>query len=638
MLDNKYTTKEKELVNLVSLAYDLHEDDLSWRNSACELFPRPYTYDNFSYETKRVDNGIVFGYRGYTDHSTNNVFTNIGMTIGQIENGKLKFEDAIMLQITNEDDYITSSLMEREDNNEYEGKLSYAFGWSKLDEKERIEMFVESMVYLGFIENDVRDVIAGKMTAREAYVKVAPDNKKNVQWVDVARNRYVFENNVAISGYFEAVKLDKIPFPFDGEVIIDCSKTNTSGIKYEAGTRKIRLINIYGNKDSIKYAKLRNITIDEVIDLSVLDATWTEFGHQRVKNLEYSIAKLSEMDLTLACDENGDKLKFDENGRYIKFSDDYECEEKPKTELKVLANVDCIEATMEALGEGASGVGLARTETEFTSTKMIKKFFPLFIDHYNDYDELLHDFQNEQEKLLTAIGSNLPGDDFKVRLFDYRFKDLIKSLELAGSTEEYSDEIKYLGEYEKELRGAEFLSRNDEILKAQIEAIFSACSKLNRSVDIIVPYIENIWHLREVKELAAEINGKYHVNYRVGAMIENRLCANETDKLAKETSFISLGLNDLTEAITGKPRNTANKEFFYLNDEMKEVILETVYRAKCGNDNIEIGICGEHTNYLENLDFFNSLDIDYISANPLCISKLKEHLAIIKNSKTFKKM
>lgn len=638
MLDNKYTTKEKELVNLVSFAYDLHEDDLSWCKSSCKLFPRPYTYDNFSYETKRIDDGIIFGERGYTDHSTNDVYTNLGLTIGQVEDGKLYFDYAIMFQITNKNDYTTTSLMEREDKNEYKGRLSCSFEWDDLSENERIEIFVKSMVSLGFRETDVRDVIAGKMTAREAYINIAPDDKKYKQWVDVARHRYVFENNVAISGPFGAVKIDRIPFPFEGEVIIDCSKAKTSGIKNETGKRKVRLINVNKNKESIKYAKLRNIIIDEVIDLSVLDATWAEFGHHKVKNVEYSIAKLNDMDLTLACDEDGNKLKFDKNGRYIEFPEDYEWEEKPKTELKVLANVDSVDATMEALEEGVTGVGLVRTETEFSSTKMIKKFFPLFIDRYSDHEKLLNDFQNEQEKLLTAIGSNLFGEEFKVRLFDYRFNDLVKSLELADGTEEYYDDIKYLGEYEKELRGAEFLSRNDEIMKAQIEAILSACSKLARSVDIIVPYIENLWHLEKVKEIAAEINKKYNVSYRIGAMIENRLCANEADKIAKEVDFVSIGLNDLTESITGKSRNTASDEFFYLNDEMKEVIAETVYRAKCGNENIEIGICGEHTSYLENFDFFKSLEIDYISASPLVVNSLKVCLAGADKNRELKKM
>ena len=634
MLDNKYTTKEKELVNLVSLAYDLHEDGLSWFKSDCELFPRPYTYDNFSYKTKRIKEGIVFGYRGYTDHSTSAVFTNLGLTIGQIEDGKLSFDYAIMFQISNKEDYITTSLMQCDDLNEYESELSYDFGWSEQDEKVRIEIFVKSMVSLGFAETDVRDVIAGKMTAREAYINIAPEDKKYKQWVDVARHRYVFDNNVAISGSFGAIKVDNIPFPFEGEVIIDCSKANTSGIEYEDGTRKVRLINIYGNKDSIKYAKLRNITIDEVVDLSVLDATWTEFGHHKVKNLEYSIAKLSDMDLALACDVDGNKLKFDKNGRYIESPEDYVLEEKPKSDLKVLANVDCEEAAIETLEEGVTGVGLVRTETEFYSQKMIKTFFPLFMDYYDSENKLLKKFRKYQEKILMTIGSCFSDGEFKIRLLDFRFKDIVKSLELAGCIEDYRDDLEDYAKYSKELRGADYLCDNEEILRAQIEAIFRACSKLDRSVEIVVPYIENIWHLRKIKEVTAEVNIKYNVDYRIGAMIENKACANEADKLAKEVDFVSLGLNDLTESITGKSRNTASDEFFYLDDEMKEVIKETIYRAKCGNENIEIGICGEHTSYIENLDFFDSLGIDYISVSPRVAGSLKNYLL---NSSNYQK-
>ena len=89
MLDNDYRAQETELVKLISFGFDLHKDELDYWGEGCDLFPRLYTYNHDSYKTKRVNDGIVWGRRGYSSHSTGEVYTNLGLTIGKIKNKKL---------------------------------------------------------------------------------------------------------------------------------------------------------------------------------------------------------------------------------------------------------------------------------------------------------------------------------------------------------------------------------------------------------------------------------------------------------------------------------------------------------------------------------------------------------------------
>ena len=52
-----------------------------------------------------------------------------------------------------------------------------------------------------------------------------------------------------------------------------------------------------------------------------------------------------------------------------------------------------------------------------------------------------------------------------------------------------------------------------------------------------------------------------------------------------------------------------------MNEEVKKAINKIVYRVK-RTKNIPIHICGEHTNYGDNLEYLLSLNIDGITVHP----------------------
>ncbi len=629
MLDNDYRIKVPELVKLVSFGYDLHKDELDYFGTDCDLFPRLYTYNNYSYDTKRIKDGIVWGRRGYSTHSNGEVYTNLGLTIGEIKDGKVIFDYAIMFGVDTFHDNLNITLYECNDSKTYEPSLDSTFEWNKLSDEERVILFVKSMIYLGYKREDVIAVMNGNLTAREAFINVAPEEKKHLQWVDYGRRHFEFYDNIAIDGHFGNVSdIDDFPFPFDGEVIIDCSKAKTICINLKDNVRKIRLINVNENRESLKFANIRNAIIDEVIDLSRVDACDTVFGHHKVCGFEYSIAKLDTMDFTLATDSEGKKIKVDKDGKaeVDYFGEPSFVEESTeKKNLQVLANVDDLLMIEGALANGECGVGLVRSETLIYEKEVLEKLLPLFIDYDVD-EEVVDEFKNLYRNFLDTVFKNFNGQRVVVRLFDFRFKDILSKVTI---TEQDLDEV-YFSPYDyetlKSLRGARYLCRNDDFLKIMVSVILEVTSKYGRAVDILVPYIESDWDLVSIREVIEEENEKFGVPYRYGVMIENSLSIDRADLIARKVDFVSIGLNDLTESLTGKSRESESTEFYYLNNQLKEAIKEIIYRVKAGNPDISIGVCGEHTNNLDNVDFFLESGVDYLSVSPTNVSVIRNRI------------
>lgn len=52
-----------------------------------------------------------------------------------------------------------------------------------------------------------------------------------------------------------------------------------------------------------------------------------------------------------------------------------------------------------------------------------------------------------------------------------------------------------------------------------------------------------------------------------------------------------------------------------MTDEVKKCIEDVIYRAKASNPGVKIGICGEHANYLENVMYYGTLNVDYVTCS-----------------------
>lgn len=605
--------KNKELGKLVEFAYLLREGEYE-----DIYFPTYEFYDgcgmDYGVETEK---GGIMVYCNFADHSTVDLATIICVFEGAEDNP----EKAYYLSTTTGNYRMEiNKLVLTEDKNHFTDDIESLY---KMSKQEKIDCFIDSMVMLGFRKADIEAVLEKKMTAREAYRNVALEEKKNIVRVSHGRRIFYFDKNIAIKGDFGGIWLDEFPFPFEEEPIFDCSKVICKSAYFNDNPRGIKLINVNANEESIRYTDLTNVKIDEVIDLSKVNATGTTFGHHKVINLDHSIAPLERVNLSLATDIDGNNYITTKTGLVTPDFQTEDVMERKQAKIKVYANADNSLMIMDALEHGADGIGLIRTENIYTNEKEALKRFVYYAENTYTFEPVDSntEFNNLQYTQLKEICTAKSISKKIVRLFDFKEEDVQRILGVSRDSEDHMTRRNFLGDYHG-------------ILRDQIFTIAKVAEEENTTFDILVPMVTDANYFHYIKsDIISYAEDAGMRNLKIGAMIESKDAIPTIPSIAKSTDFISIGTNDLTESITGKRRNIYDKEFFYLTEGVKSAIEDIVYRAKAVNPDITIGICGEHANYLENVEYYGTLNIDYITCSPSFIEVNKKMLNPIQKVK-----
>ena len=605
--------KNKELGKLVEFAYLLREGEYE-----DIYFPTYEFYDgcgmDYGVETEK---GGIMVYCNFADHSTVDLATIICVFEGAEDNP----EKAYYLSTTTGNYRMEiNKLVLTEDKNHFTDDIESLY---KMSKQEKINCFIDAMVMLGFRKEDIEAVLEKKMTAREAYRNVASKEKKNIIRVSHGRRIFYFDNNVAIKGDFGGIWLDEFPFPFEEEPIFDCSKVICKSAYFNDNPRGIKLINVNANEESIRYTDLTNVKIDEVIDLAKVNATGTTFGHHKVINLNHSIAPLERVNLSLATDIDGNNYITTKTGLVTADFQTEDVMERKQAKIKVYANADNSLMTMDALEHGADGIGLIRTENIYTNEKEALKRFVYYAENTYTFEPVDSntEFNNLQYTQLKEICTAKSISKKIVRLFDFKEEDVQRILGVSRDSEDHMTRRNFLGDYHG-------------ILRDQIFTIAKVAEEENTTFDILVPMVTDANYFHYIKsDIISYAEDAGMKNLKIGAMIESKDAIPTIPSIAKSADFISIGTNDLTESITGKRRNIYDKEFFYLTEGVKSAIEDIVYRAKAANPDITIGICGEHANYLENVEYYGTLNIDYITCSTSFIEVNKKMLNPIQKVK-----
>lgn len=605
--------KNKELGKLVEFAYLLREGEYE------DIYFSTYEfYDgcgmDYGVETEK---GGIMVYCNFADHSTVDLATIICVFEGAEDNP----EKAYYLSTTTGNYRMEiNKLVLTEDKNHFTDDIESLY---KMSKQEKIDCFIDAMVMLGFRKADIEAVLEKKMTAREAYRNVALEEKKNIVRVSHGRRIFYFDKNVAIKGDFGGIWLDEFPFPFEEEPIFDCSKVICKSAYFNDNPRGIKLINVNANEESIRYTDLTNVKIDEVIDLSKVNATGTTFGHHKVINLDYSIAPLERVNLSLATDIDGNNYITTKTGLVTADFQTEDVMERKQGKIKVYANADNSLMTMDALEHGADGIGLIRTENIYTDEKEALKRFMYYAENTYTFEPVdgNTEFNILQYTQLKEICTAKSISKKIVRLFDFKEEDIQRILGVSRNSEDHMTRRNFLSDYHG-------------ILRDQIFTIAKVAEEENTTFDILVPMVTDANYFHYIKsDIISYAEDAGIKNLKIGAMIESKDAIPTIPSIVKSTDFISIGTNDLTESITGKRRNIYDKEFFYLTEDVKSTIEDIVYRAKAVNPDIAIGICGEHANYLENVEYYGTLNIDYITCSTSFIEVNKKILNPIQKVK-----
>ena len=330
--------------------------------------------------------------------------------------------------------------------------------------------------------------------------------------------------------------------------------------------------------------------------------------------------------------------------------------------LKIRANAETVIDTKKSIEFGAEGIGLCRTEHMFfegdriipmremimSDTKQgreraLSKLIKYQISDFEDLFMLLKDKPITVRLLDPPMHEFLPKSDIEMTELGNAIG--VSPAHIREMLVKLSESNPMLGH-----RGVRLGLSYPEIYEMQVEAILRAAynlsknEKLSVSPEIMIPLIMNAEELRQMKQyLLEKINQleeelKFTFNFTIGTMIELPSAALNSSSIAEHAEFFSFGTNDLTQTTLGLSRDDASKflNSYVENDIFAEdpfvsidqgsvgkVVEISISEGKSSNKDLKIGVCGEHAGESNSIQFFNTLQIDYISCSPFRIPTAK---------------
>ncbi|MCL5412464.1 MAG: pyruvate, phosphate dikinase, partial [Candidatus Marsarchaeota archaeon] len=329
--------------------------------------------------------------------------------------------------------------------------------------------------------------------------------------------------------------------------------------------------------------------------------------------------------------------------------------------LGVRANADTPEMARKARENGASGIGLDRTERMFNAPDRLAIIQKMILAETREEREgYLAKLKPMQKSDFKAIFREMEGLPVTIRLLDVPLHEFLPKLEeilpevtemrIRGADkakladkERILRRVMELKEYNPMMgqRGVRLSLMYPEIYMMQAGAIFEAAAELKKEERIDVEPQIMISQVAEAEEMgraraiveaqAAEVAKSTGVKlkYEVGSMIETPRAALTAPMIAKYADFFSFGTNDLTQATFAFSRDDVESKFmpFYLDNKLLQnnpfetldqsgvgrLVAMAASEGKDANPKLHVGICGEHGGDPRSIEFFNSTRIDYVA-------------------------
>jgi phosphoenolpyruvate-protein kinase (PTS system EI component) len=251
--------------------------------------------------------------------------------------------------------------------------------------------------------------------------------------------------------------------------------------------------------------------------------------------------------------------------------------------VRVLANAASTAEVLEALAQGAEGVGLLRTELLFL-------------------DAPAWPSRAQQVAFLRPILAELTGLTATVRLLDYGSD---KTPPFLRGTRE---------------RGIELMLQAPDALRAQLAAIVEVGG--GAKLRILVPMITSAAQILEVRAaLTAVLDGRPAP--QLGAMIETPEAARRAAEIAAVVDFLSIGTNDLTQMVLGLDRERSKSA--PVTDLRVLSLIDLTMRA--GRDaGIPVDVCGEAASDPRTMPIMVGLGADELSVAAARVGEVRESI------------
>ena len=321
--------------------------------------------------------------------------------------------------------------------------------------------------------------------------------------------------------------------------------------------------------------------------------------------------------------------------------------------IDVRANADTPADVTIARNFGARGIGLCRTEQMFfENDRLLLMREMIFADSNEERKVALERLLPMQRADFMEIFKIMDGFPVCIRLFDPPLHEFLprenqEMLELAEALDLPVDKIiertKELSEFNPMLgmRGVRLGITLPEIYEMQARAIFEATVLAQNSDMLIVPEImvPLVSAQKEVELIKSNIESTANAvksetgtefEYKYGVMVETPRAALRAGDIAKSSSFLSFGTNDLTQMTYGLSRDDAGrfmrdyvaKEVFNEDpfrtldkDGVGELLLLARDRGREENPCLSLSICGEHGGDPTSIKFCCEAGFNYVSCS-----------------------
>jgi phosphotransferase system enzyme I (PtsI) len=266
--------------------------------------------------------------------------------------------------------------------------------------------------------------------------------------------------------------------------------------------------------------------------------------------------------------------------------------------IEVAANLGSASEAEEALGWGAEGVGLFRTEFLF----MERDDLPSEDEQYDVYSAVARAFG---EKPVIVRTLDVGGD-----------KDL-------PGVDQVHEDNPFLG-----WRGIRMSLDTPDLFEPQLRAILRAASHGN--LKVMFPMVADVEELKAAKKMLDEARagleeGGVEVGeVQTGVMIETPAAAICAAELAKESAFFSIGTNDLVQYTLAADRG--NERLRRLQSADHPAVLALIRQAceAAEKANIPVGVCGEAAGEPEMIPKLISAGVTELSMGAPSIPRAKK--------------
>ena len=341
--------------------------------------------------------------------------------------------------------------------------------------------------------------------------------------------------------------------------------------------------------------------------------------------------------------------------------------------LVIRTNADTPMDAATALEFGAEGIGLCRTEHMFFGENRIAAMREMILaEDESARRTALKKLLPFQRRDFEGIFSTMRGLPVTIRLLDPPLHEFLPEEEklqrqlartMKVSINRLIHRVNQLHEVNPMLghRGCRLTVTYPEILEMQVTAIVEATincrrKRINAQPEIMIPLVgleSELSMLRgNVEQVISTVKHKKKftgkLDIPIGTMIEVPRAAITADDIAVHADFFSFGTNDLTQMTLGYSRddigsfmpeylakNLLEENPFQTIDVagVGQLVEQAVHRGRSVKRELKCGICGEHGGDPESINFFQSVQLDYISCSPfrVPIARLAAAQAALRN-------